>query len=241
MDPNPYEELGVDRGADEATIRKAYRKVAKQAHPDSGGTTEAFDKVSTALAVLVDPERRRTYDETGRVDERRPDNDRAAALMVVEQKMGDIVNKFLAGGFKPEDDPRAIDVPSIIAGRIQAEIDQAEMALVGGAKVVKFLRDLASRFKVVPGLAIPEGEEDPIARSFKIQIDQNERQIATMKHSIVVHLMAIDIARGYEFRATAPARPTSVYRDYSATTKPDGRGGFFADIDLDKPDREHRR
>ena len=64
-----YEVLGVSRDADEATLKKAYRKVAKKYHPDMNpGDKEAeqkFKEASEAYAVLSDPEKRRQYDQFG--------------------------------------------------------------------------------------------------------------------------------------------------------------------------------
>lgn len=64
-----YEVLGVDRGADDATIKKAYRKLAKKYHPDANpGDAEAekkFKEASEAYAVLSDADKRRQYDQFG--------------------------------------------------------------------------------------------------------------------------------------------------------------------------------
>ena len=64
-----YEVLGVDRNADEATIKKAYRVLAKKYHPDANpGDKEAekkFKEASEAYAVLSDAEKRKQCDQFG--------------------------------------------------------------------------------------------------------------------------------------------------------------------------------
>ena len=64
-----YEVLGIDRNADDATIKKAYRVLAKKYHPDmnpgDANAERKFKEASEAYAVLSDPEKRRKYDQYG--------------------------------------------------------------------------------------------------------------------------------------------------------------------------------
>ena len=64
-----YDVLGVSRDADDATLKKAYRQLAKKYHPDMNpGDAEAerkFKEASEAYAVLSDPDKRRQYDQFG--------------------------------------------------------------------------------------------------------------------------------------------------------------------------------
>ncbi|HHW24699.1 MAG TPA: molecular chaperone DnaJ [Bacillota bacterium] len=64
-----YEVLGVERGASEEEIKKAYRRLAKKYHPDMNpGDKEAeqkFKEINEAYAVLSDPEKRARYDQYG--------------------------------------------------------------------------------------------------------------------------------------------------------------------------------
>ncbi|WP_226011534.1 ferredoxin Fer [Halomicrobium salinisoli] len=51
---SPHEILDVDPGADEQTVRDAYRERVKEAHPDQGGTVEEFQRVRSAYEAIVD-------------------------------------------------------------------------------------------------------------------------------------------------------------------------------------------
>mmetsp|Transcript_79139 Transcript_79139/g.219974 ORF Transcript_79139/g.219974 Transcript_79139/m.219974 type:complete len:257 (+) Transcript_79139:165-935(+) len=63
-----YDVLGVDRGASDDAIKKAYRKLALRLHPDKckeSGAEEAFKRVGEAFSVLSDPKKRDIFDQRG--------------------------------------------------------------------------------------------------------------------------------------------------------------------------------
>jgi len=62
---NPYEALGVDRGASQDDIKKAYRKLAVQHHPDKGGNPEKFKEIQSSYEILSDPDKRSNFDQFG--------------------------------------------------------------------------------------------------------------------------------------------------------------------------------
>ncbi len=67
-----YQILGIDRSAGDGDIKRAYRKLARELHPDVTGddprATERFKEVTVAYETLSDPQRRRSYDLFGTKD-----------------------------------------------------------------------------------------------------------------------------------------------------------------------------
>src|SRR4051812_49713172 len=65
-----YKVLGVDKKATQDDIKKAYRKLARQYHPDTNkdaGAEERFKQISEAYDTLGDPEKRKKYDRGGSI------------------------------------------------------------------------------------------------------------------------------------------------------------------------------
>lgn len=70
---NPYATLGVDKNADQDTIRKAYKKLARKYHPDINkdpGAEERFKSINSAYDVLGDQEKRKLFDTFGEASTR---------------------------------------------------------------------------------------------------------------------------------------------------------------------------
>jgi curved DNA-binding protein CbpA len=59
---NAYETLGVPKGASDEEIKRAYRKLAGQHHPDRGGDTARFQEIQSAYDTLSDPVKRQQHD-----------------------------------------------------------------------------------------------------------------------------------------------------------------------------------
>ena len=68
---DPYKTLGVDRATTKTDIKKAYRKLSKQFHPDKNDAhlekmcKEKMSALASAYAILSDPKKRKMYDSTG--------------------------------------------------------------------------------------------------------------------------------------------------------------------------------
>lgn len=63
-----YSILGVSRSASQDEIKRAYRKLAQEHHPDKGGDSERFKEINEAYQALSDVNRRAQYDQFGTTD-----------------------------------------------------------------------------------------------------------------------------------------------------------------------------
>jgi DnaJ family protein A protein 2 len=68
QDTKLYDALGISKGATHQEIKKSYRKLAKQHHPDRGGDTKKFKSVAHAYNILSDSDKRKMYDQFGVTD-----------------------------------------------------------------------------------------------------------------------------------------------------------------------------
>jgi len=68
MNKDYYQLLGISRSASPEEIKKAYRKLAHQHHPDkAGGSAERFKEINEAYQILSDPNKKAQYDQFGSV------------------------------------------------------------------------------------------------------------------------------------------------------------------------------
>ncbi len=67
-----YDTLGVAKSASADELKKAYRKLAREHHPDQGGDEARFKEIQGAYDVLSDPEKRKAYDAYGSTNGRSP-------------------------------------------------------------------------------------------------------------------------------------------------------------------------
>jgi curved DNA-binding protein len=133
-----YSILGIARTASDDEIKKAYRRLASQHHPDKGGDKEKFQEIQQAYAVLSDPVERQHYDNP------RPRFSHGSANF----NINDIFEMFGAGMATPQQRTRT--------QRIQIWINLADVAR-GGARPISLA---TAAGQSVIELEIPPGVED---------------------------------------------------------------------------------
>src|ERR1700680_5001362 len=134
-----YEVLGVERGASEEELKKAYRRLAVQFHPDRNPgdkqAEERFKELNEAYQVLSDAERRAQYDRYGHAAFQGPQGTGFGFTQGFEEVFSDIFGDFFGTGRGPtrSRSRRGDDL------RYDLEVEFEEAAR-GTEKVVKFQR-----------------------------------------------------------------------------------------------------
>jgi molecular chaperone DnaJ len=138
-----YEVLGVERGCSQADLKKAYRRLAQQYHPDKNpddkSAEEKFKEAANAYQILSDDEQRAIYDRYGFDGLRGRSAGPGAGFSNVEDifsAFGDLFGDFFGGRSSGRRVARGADL------RVDLGLTFAE-AVWGASKDVKVSRDVA--------------------------------------------------------------------------------------------------
>ncbi|MBY4610751.1 J domain-containing protein [Rhizobium sp. 9T] len=180
---DPYDILGVERDADEAQLKAAYRKLAKVAHPDSGGDSQAFDNLQKAYALLLDPVRRKVYDDTG-YDVEFADAAELQALVMIEKLVTDaVLDERAPGSF----DPVAVMHDSLSEELRKARFSKSE------------LERHASRIGLHLERLAKQSGRDVLAHMFRARIEAIGKAVAETEAKIKATERAADMLSGYVY------------------------------------------
>jgi DnaJ-class molecular chaperone len=156
-----YKILGIDKSATKEEIKKAFRKLALEHHPDKGGDEKKFKEINEAYTVLSDDKKRAQYDQFGNADFQGFgagqnqgfggfDFSGFSQGQNVEFDLGDIFNQFFGGGY------RRVRKGS----NIQVDIDlDFKESVLGVRKKLSFYKNRAT-VKTELEIRIPAGVDD---------------------------------------------------------------------------------
>lgn len=203
MTLDPYTILGVERTADKATIRRAYRKRAKAAHPDGGGDKEKFGALTKAHDLLTDDERRARYDATGDVSEKTPDNTQGEILQIVCMLLDATINAVIQNRIDPLQHPLAEEM-AIRCRKEIAEIKKQRAQLV---ETQDNARKLLGRFKLKKKAKTANNAIEAILKG---RVDSFNSHIAMLDDKIAKFTAALAVIEDYDFTADPKAAPQVV-------------------------------
>lgn len=189
--PDPYDILGVPKDADGAAIRKAYRKAAKGAHPDAGGSDKSFALVKLAHDVLIDPKRRAKFDATGSIDESEPDNALADVLNLLMGAMDQAIRACEQEHMKPEQSDLVQRMKRAIAAGITERGQKRQMLRDAEVKVKRLLGRFKTKKSAVNFL------EDMLVRS----LGGVGQQIQQLERFDIAAKTALEMLNDYTFKS----------------------------------------
>jgi DnaJ-class molecular chaperone len=189
-----YETLDLSNNPppDAATIKRAYKRKAKETHPDKGGTNEQFAKVSRAYLVLSDPVRRQKYDATGDIPEVSPVD---APLNLLVQFFVTIVSMYANGQGA---DPCTMDLIKVAREQFRKDILEAENHQVKIRRTIKLWQNVEKRFG-------SKKKVDVLKLLLAGQVPPLEAQLRLMDEQIALRKDALKLLDGYTFAFDAPA------------------------------------
>lgn len=185
---NPYEVLGVAKGASADTIKRAYRSRARTAHPDSGGTEEEMIRVSEAYHILSDPDRRKRYDATGKT---KPSPCTPEA--VEEYLVGLMV--IVVTAKRPDgtrDDPTRENIRDKLLLSIRQARNEAKNNRFEVQRMIERTQRLLERFK-------PQEDFDPVGNSLRREKDKLQSEMDRIDDLMEMMDEATKVLKTYKY------------------------------------------
>lgn len=177
-----YETLGVAKDATKEAIKKAFRRRAKDAHPDTGGTAEQFHALEVAHRILSDDKARERYDRDGST-EAEPDNTDAQAMSIIASNIDRLMG---------EEDAKFKDMVGDIRKAVSDDIKTAERS-IGEARAYELRTiDLRKRVKGGKGAAF-------MLKVFDGKLQDVARAITSLEEQIKIRRRALELLEDASF------------------------------------------
>lgn len=183
-----YEILGVAPDADTAAIKKAYRSLAQQNHPDKGGDVERFKAIQKAYDVLSDEERRATYDATGSTGE--GPTAREIALNSLPGLLDGILDRI---------DPEAQSPLEFGRKAVKAEIEGLH------GKIKDLRKKAKKRQRALDLMGVKLGKQNLLAQILAAAIVDLEQQAKHLEKALDIYGEMLNILADHTYEPPAPA------------------------------------
>jgi curved DNA-binding protein CbpA len=179
---NPYTILEISPQASDEEIKKKFRVLAQQYHPDKGGDTEKFKEINLAYSVLSDPIRRKLYDETG-IYKNEPN--------LKDQALNDICSRLAHFLWKMNVDME--DLIHLLKSDIQNEKNQLNQ------KISTTQQTIANFKRAVNKIRRKKEGENILQNFIKLQVKQQEDLLNNQNNRIKLCDTMLEIVDDYEY------------------------------------------
>lgn len=188
-----YKKLGVSSGATPEEIKKAYRKKAKQSHPDRnpGSDGKEFRQIQLAYDVLSDEARRHHYDETGETEGERVINQHTLFVSEVRDHLLSAIQTL-----HQNEDLDYYDLLKIVADQIKHEIIQLKEANDG----IKEMRDVLA--KTIKKITRKDGGENVLAHVLQDRLNKSHNAERFNSIEIAHKVDALEELKNYQYEFT---------------------------------------
>lgn len=197
---NHYETLGVPLSANASDLKKAYRKKARQIHPDHAGaqTTGQFQELQRAYSILKDPNKRAQYDQFG---------DSADTPHTMREQAETHVAQFIVECITRHD-PETTDVLGKVRENIQRQLQ-------GFKQAVEAVNNEIAKFKTASKrLRRKDGQQGLVVRMLEEVAEKREKQIKESQFEIAKGKEMLLVLDEYEYKF----KSASIHKDVMGPT-----------------------
>lgn len=182
-----YSILGLTPQATYDQIKAAYRKLAKQHHPDQGGDGSVFAKLGKAYETLIDPRSRLIYDRSGIIQDGQYWAD-------VNRLAGEKLEELLNGLLNNIHNLDTVDVMSILRDQVRRGPHQLDVNEAATKAQITKIKKLKSRFK-----PRKEGASPLVMRFFDRQIQPLEQTLKSIQLMRDVNEQVGKLIEGWDY------------------------------------------
>jgi DnaJ-class molecular chaperone len=192
---NPYQTLNINKTATDAEVERAFKQAAKRTHPDKpGGSKEKFNEAVRSKQLLLDPARRKHYDQTGNFTDPEPDNSANFPISLIMNIITNAAARFAnnVGG-----DPTQTNLLDHVRKQLTDTLNKGKLQRATHQKVADTLKQIEQRLK--QKVRRKKSVSPMLKLAIVAQAAAVERDVAKLDPQIEAHERALKLLDDWTF------------------------------------------